>query len=91
MVPRGRRRPRRPTPTARRRRSIAETVMDQFTRRAKVVSYPQGEVILRKGDLGDVFYFIRRGEVQVTDGTPVDSECQSETLCSMCQCMHSSV
>ena len=31
-----------------------------------VVSYMPGDVIIRKGDVGEVFYFIKRGEVDCT-------------------------
>lgn len=44
------------------------------------VSFPGGERIINKGDVGEVFYIIREGEVKVTDIGFGDSQYVDQTL-----------
>ncbi|GBG32249.1 Protein kinase, putative [Hondaea fermentalgiana] len=52
--------------------ALTDEQMDRCAEAVRFMEYPRGAQIIRKGEIGDVFYIISTGEVEVTDGMAVD-------------------
>ncbi|MDO8281422.1 MAG: cyclic nucleotide-binding domain-containing protein [Thermodesulfovibrionia bacterium] len=49
--------------------SLSDNSLELLSKKSKVVNFPAGSVILKEGDAGDFFYFIKQGQVEVTKRT----------------------
>lgn len=52
--------------------SLSDSALETLSNQIKVVNFPAGSTILQEGKVGDEFYFVEQGELEVTVKTKAD-------------------
>ncbi|MEW6713514.1 MAG: cyclic nucleotide-binding domain-containing protein [Nitrospirota bacterium] len=60
--------------------SLSDAAIDSIAEKLSIVNFPAGREIVKEGEVGDSFYFVKQGCLEVTKKTPTGQEAKISVL-----------
>jgi len=62
--------------------SLSDTALETIAEKLKIVNFPAGTEIVKEGEVGDSFYFVKQGSLEVTKKTQTGQEAKISVISS---------